>query len=270
MAKALVIKDTDFSENKITTVDFGEIPCTALSLNKSSATISTVDGTETIVATKTPSNSTDVVTWTSSAPSVATVIAGVVTAIKEGTATITATCGNITATCSVTVSYELMFTGSYAMTVEVVDSALKDYAGVHDPTSSLRPISVCAHSGIYSAFGAGRVASQGALKDAYPIPIPAGCTSIKVTCENFAPLVIFYKRKETSTGTVYRTCAKVVDGETYKAGTDWTISGWDFDLRTITVPSNCDSYTLTFQSETSTDHDNFSLSDISIEYLYAT
>ena len=58
----------------------------------------------TLAATLTPSNATDVVVWTTSAESVATVKNGVVTAVGAGTATITATAGSVSATCTVTVS----------------------------------------------------------------------------------------------------------------------------------------------------------------------
>ena len=50
------------------------------------------------------------VTWTSSDESVATVISGFVTAVGEGTATITASVGSATATCEVTVGYTTTYT----------------------------------------------------------------------------------------------------------------------------------------------------------------
>lgn len=55
----------------------------------------------TLTATVTPAGQT--VTWSSSDPSVATVEGGVVTAVKAGTATITAKAGEASATCQVTV-----------------------------------------------------------------------------------------------------------------------------------------------------------------------
>jgi len=48
-------------------------------------------------------NTVDDIVWTSSAPSVAEVSSGTVTAISDGTAVITASIGNCSATCSVTV-----------------------------------------------------------------------------------------------------------------------------------------------------------------------
>ncbi len=60
----------------------------------------------TLTVTFTPENTTDkTVVWTTSDPEVATVDEnGVVTAVGEGSATITATCGEVSATCQVTVN----------------------------------------------------------------------------------------------------------------------------------------------------------------------
>ncbi len=80
---------------------------TGVSLNKTSLSLD-VGGTATLTATVQPSNADNQnVTWSSSAPSVATVANGVVTAVAEGTATITATAADgsgKTATCTVTVT----------------------------------------------------------------------------------------------------------------------------------------------------------------------
>ena len=77
--------------------------CTGVSLNKSSLSFTSLNATQTLTATLTPSNTTDTVTWSSDNNNVATVSNGVVTAKGNGTCTITATCGDKSATCSVTV-----------------------------------------------------------------------------------------------------------------------------------------------------------------------
>lgn len=68
--------------------------------------MSLVEGeTATLHATVLPEDTTDkTVTWTSSNTAVATVDGGTVTAVLEGTATITASCGAAFATCEITVA----------------------------------------------------------------------------------------------------------------------------------------------------------------------
>ena len=79
---------------------------TGISLSASSAALS-LAGTNTaqLAATLTPTGAAGEVTWSSSDSTKATVSeTGLVTGVAEGSATITATCGAFSATCSVTVS----------------------------------------------------------------------------------------------------------------------------------------------------------------------
>ena len=85
------------------TVEKKTIAVESVELDKTELEL-TEGGSATLVATVKPDNATDkTVTWSSSDPEVATVDDGVVTAVKEGTATITASAGDKTATCAVTV-----------------------------------------------------------------------------------------------------------------------------------------------------------------------
>ncbi|MBR0488029.1 MAG: Ig domain-containing protein [Treponema sp.] len=88
------------------------VAVTGVSLNKENSTLSVGD-TETLTATVSPDDATDkTITWSSDNTAVATVSDGVVTAVAEGTATITVTATNgtddtsddKTATCAVTVA----------------------------------------------------------------------------------------------------------------------------------------------------------------------
>lgn len=83
------------------------IPVTDILLNLNSMTLSEAGETETLIAAVSPSNATDkTVSWHSDNPGVATVSnAGVITAVSNGTAIITATTkdGGFTATCTVAV-----------------------------------------------------------------------------------------------------------------------------------------------------------------------
>lgn len=79
------------------------VPVQNVALSKSTLTLTEGDS-ETLTATVSPSNATDkTVTWTVSPSGYATVSDGVVTALKEGSCTITATAGGKSATCAVTV-----------------------------------------------------------------------------------------------------------------------------------------------------------------------
>ena len=90
-------------ESSKVTVTSAPKPAESIALNKSKLTL-TVGGSETLVATVTPSDSTDTVAWESNKTDVATVDSnGLVKAVSVGTATITAKAGSVSATCAVTV-----------------------------------------------------------------------------------------------------------------------------------------------------------------------
>ena len=80
-----------------------EVKATGISLDKTTASLNAGE-TLTLTATVAPEDTTETVTWTSSDPKVATVVDGKVTAVAAGKATITATIGDFTATCEVTVT----------------------------------------------------------------------------------------------------------------------------------------------------------------------
>lgn len=78
---------------------------TGITLSQSTATI-VAGETKTITATLAPAEATGTIAWYTSNAAVATVEDGVITAQAEGTATITAVCGGLAATCVVTVTAE--------------------------------------------------------------------------------------------------------------------------------------------------------------------
>ena len=98
---------TQYAKNLLCKIIWDPINTTALSINKTSTTLNK-GATETLTVTRTPSSvSYPTISWSSSNTSVATVnSSGVVTAVGNGTCTITATTTdgtNISKTCSVTV-----------------------------------------------------------------------------------------------------------------------------------------------------------------------
>lgn len=89
------------------------VEITGISLNKTSDTL-VASTKETLTATITPSNATDThLKWTSSDKKVARVKKGVVTAVSEGTAVITATSkdGKYSASCTITVTPKVKVIG---------------------------------------------------------------------------------------------------------------------------------------------------------------
>ena len=99
------------------------IVVTAITLNTNSLSFGTLNSTQQLTATTTPVGGE--VTWSSSDTSVATVSAtGLVTSVSYGNATITATSGNVSATCSVVIAQATVtsISASYTQSGDVYDS----------------------------------------------------------------------------------------------------------------------------------------------------
>lgn len=79
------------------------VSATSITLNKTSLTFGDLK-TQTLTATVSPSNASGSVVWKSSNTSVATVSNGIVTPIKDGSCTITASIDSVSASCSITVA----------------------------------------------------------------------------------------------------------------------------------------------------------------------
>ena len=125
------------------------VPVQSVTLSKATLTLTEGDS-ETLTATVLPSNTTDkTVTWTVSPAGYAAVSGGVVTALKEGSCTITATAGGKSATCAVTVEaaafggivlpaplYKLASAKAFAATnKEYLDTGIKLFSTI-DPQPS--------------------------------------------------------------------------------------------------------------------------------------
>ena len=117
------------------------VAVTGVTLNKTSLELTAGGDTATLTATVAPDTATDkTVTWSSDTPTVATVVNGVVTPVAAGTATITATAGDKSATCSITVNsatpkYADQLSNGYLVTQAIIDnyywlSNITDKAGL--------------------------------------------------------------------------------------------------------------------------------------------
>ncbi len=95
------------SANCTVTVTAKPVPVTGIELDKTAITLE-IDETQTLTATLAPDNATDkTVTWTVAPSGVVSVENGVITALKDGTATVTATANGKSANCTVTVNAPL-------------------------------------------------------------------------------------------------------------------------------------------------------------------
>ena len=79
------------------------VSATSITLNKTSLTFDELK-TQTLTATVSPSNASGSVVWKSSNTSVATVSNGIVTPLKDGSCTITASIDSVSASCSITIA----------------------------------------------------------------------------------------------------------------------------------------------------------------------
>ena len=133
----------DYTDDGTTT---GELVtgCTAITLDTTELTF-TEAGTKTLVATLTPANTIDnKITWLSDNSKVAAVANGVVTARRNGTAKIIATCGDCYAECTVTVSgiegavtstlYSLPTPTTFNGTSDYIDTGIKLFDTAKDFT----------------------------------------------------------------------------------------------------------------------------------------
>lgn len=103
------------------------VGCTGISLSDSSLDLTADNVTAALVATRTPEDCNEPVIWSTTDEGVAMVSGGTVTAIYNGSCDITATCGDYSATCTVTVS-GFATPGSVNLADPTSDDWLKGYA----------------------------------------------------------------------------------------------------------------------------------------------
>lgn len=213
MATTLVIPDADFSAHKIETVVFGTVPCTGISLDQQTKSLTALTPF-TLTATPVPANTTDSVVWSTSDNTVATVADGVVTPLKLGEAVITVTCGNYSASCAVT-----------------INNVVPDYVAIcgYNPIrrSSTSPAAttqkVTSASEVADSFIIAGNSNNGypiETKDTdtspyrfVPIKIPAGATKVKIsnTIGNCYTRMLWFNSLEQET--MYNIGAKCVGGK---------------------------------------------------------
>ena len=118
------------------------IAVTSVTLNKSSLELY-IGETATLTATVIPSNAEDkTVIWSTSDAAVATVADGVITAVGEGKATITAKAGEVTATCEVTVPHKVVEVASITLdkpSLSLLEGDIETLTATVSPTNADDP-----------------------------------------------------------------------------------------------------------------------------------
>lgn len=239
MAKALVIRNADFSVNKLDTVEFDDIPCTGISLSQDSYTLS--DYTPVVIEyTITPADTTDSLTWSSSNPNVVTVSNGTMTVVGIGTCTITAMCGSQTATASVTVNIAYIEAFRFSSIV-----ATNNHAGITTNYSRL------------AAVGSGVQSSEYGLQQTseiepivHVIKVPHNTASVRISYDTTKSAMIynaetnfwFYWFKDTPS-----------PDQGYSAYAQYISTEADKNLRsagtyTFNVPQNADCFAMVLRT----------------------
>lgn len=233
MSRALIIKNADFSVNKLGTITLEEeVPCTGITLNKSTLALSSIGSTDTLVATPTPSGTTDTVVWSTSDADVVTVSGGTVTAVGCGTATITVTCGSQSASCAVTVTH-----------IAEYGYDLNSYYVLNNNKDFIEGGTLNNYSAIYSdnPIGDGlRAAYQYRTQSKYPIAIPNGANKININCSTYKSRVFWLDSTTPSASPAVTTALTPTD------------SAYVIGSRSVDIPertgdyANLDSFVISF------------------------
>ena len=209
------------------------VPCTGITLDQTTISIDGV-GTQTITATVTPEDTTEIVHWTTSDESVAVVAGGVVTAVSNGNAVITATCGNHSASCTVTVTGIAQIIPCTGITLDREELSFTEEA-VQTITATVTPAD-CTQPVIWASSDS-TIAS---VVNGVVTPVANGSTTITATCGDYSATCAVTVRAFES---LYP--FEVVTVHTYSKRDNATgeiiedTSGWYATTDPITLPVGC-------------------------------
>ena len=232
MATTLVIKNADFSTNKLDTVALDTIPCTGISLAESTASV-VYGGSYTAVATVTPANTTDEVVWTSNNENFP-VVNGVVSINGVGQAVITATCGEQTATVTLTskATYDV---DDYDVANNMQLNYSSDYTSLYKATGGI-VIGRVSETGYHTLWNDADTKAVG--QTFCPAIIPAGSTSMKITySDSYGKSVAFADMNTQSNAG--NGAVKIVSHDA-----QYEMS----EVRTIEIPSGANGYYVAFRN----------------------
>lgn len=249
MATTLVIKNANFAANKLDTVIFADVPCTGVTLSDASASLTSIGATKTLTAALTPADTTDVLTWTTSDQNVASVSNGVITAVGIGTATITAICGNRSATCIVDVAVAFdpyWVVGKQAISTQTNETPPKSYINTMTLASA---ILAGASTGAYPLN-----ASDPAM---YPYAIPNGAVKVRVQALNYYIGIAWSNLSQTE----YNTKAIGLGGNAASS------TAGVADDETYIIPEGVDSFALTIRRKDGSSASASDESNVTVTFL---
>lgn len=242
MAKTLVIKGANFSTNKVATVVFADVPCTSISLDSDSYTVSSL-GTLSATYTVTPSDTTDDVTWTSSNTSVVDIVDGTPVVVGIGSCTITVTCGTHSDSASVTVT--LSYTPNWKFGMVTISST--NYMGHSDSSTRICASGTGDQATVYKMIGAGFIESA--------VKIPSGVGRIKISVTNSTffyngnDAKLIWGKDESAGNATFPDAIKAISGESnYNIRTEAVkiysvpegVNSFSFFARMVNEPSSGD------------------------------
>ena len=239
--KALLVKGVDFGAQKLTTVNFtDEVPCTGLSLNETTKSMTVIGSTFTLIPTKAPLNTTDEVYWSTSNANIATVVDGVVTQTGVGTVVITATCGSQTATCTITATNVLTYV-TQVVEICVKGSGAKDYIDV-GTSGGGEHYGCMVNNSVPTTKKLRKGASSTISGDnLYPILLGNNATTITASVPSDCRLTIYYLNSEeactySADHSEYAKYAKYISGDASPYDSNVPLGN-----RTATIPNGADS-----------------------------
>ena len=214
---------TESSENKLNAITSdGE----GISLNTSTISFTKWGETFQLTATVTPSDTTDELTWSSSDQSVATVSSdGVVTSNGVGNTTITAQCGDYSASCSVSSvvifseASDLLRVDGYGVIADSYTEGNDAAKFIDNPTFA--QIGYGLEAGILSDYEVAVNSSETVGSKVYGIPIPANANKLFITLpdttgQNLRLLNVSYHNSESlQTSVAGVTACKYENFKTY-------------------------------------------------------
>lgn len=247
MAKVLVIRGANFSENALDQVELeNPVPCESISI-PATQTIKYLGDTATLTATVLPSDTTDAVFWESSDPTIVSVRNGVLTSHKAGTVTITATCGEKSATCAVTAQNYIDAKLTYSWYYNRSGAQKPGEENKYTPRVSGGPQTMT-YGGTYNATPTPNANSPHALDydtlvpgiNLYPVMIPDGAVKISITMPNQL-IKSSFSWTNSDDSCYWNGTEGVYIAEPAWEGTPWSDTALA-GTRTVTIPSGVDSF----------------------------